>query len=119
VRELREFRERHDAFTAAGIGLAGVSTDTLASHREWTERLHIRYPLVSDPERVSAHALGLIMKIGVGDWSVELFRRTTLLVATDGRIAAAWGKVRVRGHATQVLETAMALQRVEPPASGR
>lgn len=95
-----------------------MSTDTVASHREWAERLQIRYPLVADPERVSARALGLILKVGIGDWSVELFRRTTLLVATDGRIVAAWGKVRVRGHAAQVLEAAAALQRMEPPAGG-
>ena len=110
MRELREFRERHDAFTQAGVAVAGVSTDTLASHREWSERLQISYPLVSDTERVAAHALGLVMRIGIAGWGVELFRRTTLLVAADGRIVVAWGKVKVRGHAAQVLEAALALK---------
>jgi thioredoxin-dependent peroxiredoxin len=111
VRELREFRERHDDFRSAGIRVAGVSIDSLASHLEWTERLHIPYPLVSDTGRVAAHALGLILKIGIADWGVELFRRTTLLVAADGLVAAVWGKVKVRGHASQVLEAALALER--------
>ena len=111
MRELREFRERHDRFVAAGVTLAGVSSDTLDSHRAWTEQLAIPYPLVADVERSSAGALGLIQRLGFGDWSVELFRRTTLLVARDGRIAAAWGKVRLRGHAAQVLEAVAALAR--------
>lgn len=88
-----------------------MSSDSLASHREWSGRLRIPYPLVSDTERASANALGLIMRIGIAGWNIELFRRTTLLVGTDGRVAAAWGKVKVRGHATEVLDAALALKR--------
>ncbi|MFI5370405.1 MAG: peroxiredoxin [Candidatus Eisenbacteria bacterium] len=109
MRELREFRERHDDFRDDGILVAGVSSDTLASHQQWTERLHIPYPLVSDTARVAAHALGLVMTLGIGGWNIELFRRTTLLVGRDGRVAAVWGKVKVRGHARTVLEAARAL----------
>ncbi len=110
MRELREFRERHDEFRAAGIAIAGVSIDSLASHTEWAERLRIPYPLVSDPDRTVADALGIIMKVGIAGWGVELFRRTTLLVGADGRVAAAWGKVKVRGHGAEVLTAAIALR---------
>lgn len=109
MRELREFREHHDNFADAGIRVAGVSADTLESHRQWSERLRIPYPLVSDTGRRAAHALGLVMKFGIAGWSVELFRRTTLLVGADGRVAAAWGKVKVRGHAEAVLAAARGL----------
>ena len=110
MRELREFREHHSRFEAAGIELAGVSTDSVGSHREWAARLRIGFPLLSDPEAKSARALGILRRIGFGSWNVELFRRTTLLVGADGVIAAAWGKVRLRGHAAEVLHTAIALK---------
>ena len=51
-------------------------------------------------------ALGIVRRIGLGTWRVELFRRTTLLVDIEGRIAAWWGKVSIRGHAAEVLRTA-------------
>lgn len=111
MRELREFREAHSDFAAGGIALAGVSADSLASHARWIERLRIPFPLLSDPERNAGRALGLVRRIGIGGWAVELFRRSTLLVDRHGIVAAAWGDVRVRGHARHVLEAAQALER--------
>jgi len=113
VRELREFREAHAEFVAARIALAGVSADTLESHRRWIERLRIPFPLLSDPERRAGHELGLVRRIGIGSWAVELFRRSTLLVDRRGLVVAAWGDVKVRGHARHVLEAARAIEREE------
>lgn len=111
MRELREFRERHGDFERAGVAVAGVSRNTLAQHREWAERLRLPYPLLADPEMRAARALGLVHTLGLGGWNVELFRRATLLVDADGIVAAVWGKVKVRGHARQVLDAALALGR--------
>jgi len=112
VRELREFREAYPEFAAAGVALAGVSTDSLESHARWIERLAIPYPLLSDPERVAGRALGLVRRIGIGDWGVELFRRSTLLIDRRGVVAAAWGNVKVRGHARMVVSAARVLERL-------
>ncbi len=111
MRELREFREAHPEFEREGVALAGVSADTLESHRKWTERLHIPYPLLSDPERTAGEALGLVRHLGIGGWTINLFRRATLLVDIHGVVAAAWGSVKLRGHAAQVLAAARALKR--------
>lgn len=108
MRELREFREAYPEFVAAGIALVGVSSDTLESHRRWIERLRIPYPLLSDPERTVGRELGLVRKIGISSWTVELFRRATLVVDLEGKIVAAWGNVKIRGHARRVLEAAQA-----------
>ena len=109
MRELREFREAHPAFEAASVAIAGVSTDSIESHQKWSQRLKIPFPLLSDPERVAGHELGLLRKLGLGDWSVELFRRATLLAGRDGVVAGAWTEVKIRGHAEQVLQAARAL----------
>jgi peroxiredoxin Q/BCP len=110
VRELREFREAYPSFEAASVAIAGVSTDSIESHEKWAQRLRIPFPLLSDPERLAGHELGLLRKLGLGDWSVELFRRATLLVDRTGIVAAAWTEVKIRGHAEQVLQAARALE---------
>lgn len=89
--------------------MAGVSRNTLEAHREWAARLRLPYPLLADPSLEAARALGLVHTLGLGGWNVELFRRSTLLVDTDGIVVAVWGKVKVRGHARQVLDAARAL----------
>ena len=111
MRELREFREHHPEYAAAGIALAGVSANTVEQHRTWVEKLHLPYPLLADPQREVAHALGLTRVLGFGAWKVELMRRTTLLIDAAGVVAAVWGSVKIRGHAAQVLMHARALQR--------
>lgn len=115
MRELREFRERHAAFTAAGIEVAGINADTVESNRLWAERLEIPYPLLSDPTRAAAEAFGGLRRIAVGGWSVEFFRRRTVLADRQGVIAAVWDKVKVRGHAAEVLAAAWALEHVPDP----
>jgi len=111
VRELREFRERYGDFEREGVRVAGVSRDTVEKHREWAQRLRIPYPLLADPGMSAARALGLVHTLGLGGWNVDLFRRATLLVDADGTVAAVWGRVKVRGHAQQVLDAARALRR--------
>ena len=111
MRELREFREHYDEYRAAGVALAGINADTIEGNRTWADRLRIEYPLLSDPERVAAHALGALHTVGIGTWKIELFRRSTFLVDRDGIVSAVWGKVRVRGHAREVLEKARLLLR--------
>lgn len=112
MRELREFRELHADFEREDIAVAGVSRNTLEDHRAWVERLRLPYPLLADPDMGAARALGLVHTLGIGGWNVELFRRSTLLVDRDGTVAAAWGTVKVRGHARLVWESAMALKRL-------
>jgi peroxiredoxin Q/BCP len=93
--------------------VAGVSADTLESHRKWIARLRLPFLLLSDPDRKAGRALDLMRRIQVGSWGVEFFRRATLLIDERGTIAAAWGKVQVRGHAQEVLSAAQALRRLE------
>ena len=109
MRELREFRGAFPDFERAGIALAGVSADTPESHQRWVARLRLPYPLLSDPARSAGHALGLVRRLGIGGWSIDLFRRATLLADADGVIVAAWTAVRMRGHAAEVLAAARTL----------
>ena len=106
MREVREFRVHHDEFRNEGIALAGVSRDSHETNREWAQRLEIPYPMLSHPQGNTGRALRIVTRVGIGAWNLELFRRTTFLIDTRGIISAAWGKVRVRGHAQEVLSVA-------------
>jgi len=76
--------------------------------------MRLPYPLLSDPEREAAAAFGGLRRIGIGGWTIDLYRRRTVLAGRDGVIAALWDKVEVRGHATEVLQAARVLERIEP-----
>lgn len=106
---MREFRAHHEELKAAGIEVAGVSTDTPESSREWAHRMDLPYPLLSDVDRSAGNAFGVIRRVGIGGWNVEFFRRTTFLVDERGVVVALWGKVKVRGHALEVLRMGRAL----------
>jgi len=109
VREMREFRAHYDELKEAGVEVAGISTDTPESSRDWARRLDLPFPLLSDEERRAGAAFGVVRHVGIGGWNLEFFKRSTFLVDARGIVVAMWRKVKVRGHATDVLEMARAL----------
>lgn len=115
---MREFRALHESFAAAGVAVAGVSFDPVERARVWAERLALPYPLLSDAERRAALAFGLIRRIGIGGWNLEIMKRATLLADRRGIIRAAWESVRIKGHPRTVLEAARLLPGLESEGAG-
>jgi peroxiredoxin len=68
------------------------------------------YPVLSDHEGEAGRALGIVRRVPIGPWTLELVRRSTLLADRDGRVAATWTNVHARGHALEVLETVRRLE---------
>ena len=97
-------------FAAAGTALLGVSKDSPAKHQKFAAKHGLTAPLSSDAE-----ADGLSDALGIWTEKVNYGRtymgmvRTTYLVGADGVIARVWDKVKVKGHAAEVLEAARAL----------
>lgn len=112
---MREFRAHHDAFREHGVFVAAVSRDRAVDNLKWAARLRTPFPLLADEDGAVMRALGIVRPVPLGPWTLEYFRRTTLLADVDGTIAAVWGKVRLRGHAAEVLKVALASQRSSPP----
>ena len=71
--------------------------------------------MLSDPDRTAADAFGGLRRIGIAGWTIELFRRRTVLADRQGMVAALWDRVRIRGHAAEVLAAAMVLERGNDP----
>ena len=105
--ENRDFTALAGEFAAAGTALLGVSKDPPARHRKFAEKYALVAPLASDAaEQGLSDALGIwTEKQNYGRTYLGMVR-TTYLVGPDGRIARVWDKVRVKGHAAEVLEAA-------------
>ena len=97
-------------FAAAGVALLGISKDTPERHAKFIAKHALVAPLASDAaEGGLSDALGIwAEKQNYGRTYMGMVR-TTLLIGADGRIARIWSKVKVKGHAAEVLAAAKAL----------
>jgi len=105
-----DFTALADDFAKAGAALLGISKDSPARHAKFIAKHGLRAPLASDAEEGGlSDALGIwTEKVNYGRTYMGMVR-TTLLVGSDGRIARIWDKVKVKGHAAEVLAAAQAL----------
>jgi len=108
--ENRDFSGLAPEFKKAGVALLGVSKDPPAKHLKFIAKHDLIAPLASDAAKGGlSDALGIwTEKKNYGRTYMGMVR-TTLLVDADGRIAQIWNKVRVKGHAADVLAAAKAL----------
>lgn len=97
-------------FAKAGTALLGISKDPPARHAKFIAKHALAAPLASDAaEGGLSDALGIwTEKVNYGRTYMGMVR-TTLLIDAEGRVARVWSKVKVKGHAAEVLEAARAL----------
>lgn len=100
--EACEFRDRLADFTSADTVVLGVSTDSLTSHEKFAEKFSLPFPLLSDEDHAVAEKYGVwVEKQNYGKKYMGL-QRATFLIDKQGKIAAAWPKVKVNGHVDEV-----------------
>jgi len=108
--ENKDFSMLKGDFDAAGTALLGVSKDPPAKHQKFTAKHALTAPLASDAETDGiADALGIWVEKNMYGRKYMGMERTTYLVGTDGKIARIWRKVKVKGHAAEVLAAAQEL----------
>jgi thioredoxin-dependent peroxiredoxin len=108
--ENKDFSALSDEFAAAGVALLGISKDSPARHVKFAAKYELKAPLASDAaEGGLSDALGIwTEKQNYGRTYMGMVR-TTYLVGADGKIARVWDKVKVKGHADEVLAAARSL----------
>ena len=108
--ENKDFSELTPAFAKAGVALLGVSKDPPAKHAKFAAKHGLVAPLASDAETEGlSDALGIWVEKALYGRKYMGMERTTYLVDAAGRIARVWRKVKVKGHAAEVLEAAKAV----------
>ena len=105
--ENQDFSALGDAFSAAGVAVLGVSKDSPAKHQKFIAKFGLTVPLASDAATDGlSDALGFwAEKLNYGRSYMGMVR-STVLIDPDGRIARVWPKVKVKGHAAEVLAAA-------------
>jgi peroxiredoxin Q/BCP len=103
-----DFNALRGEFAAAGVDILGVSPDSEASHVKFRKKYDLALPLASDEAKDTLNAYGVWTQKSMYGRKYMGVERTTFLIK-DGKIARAWRKVAVPGHAEEVLEAARSL----------
>jgi peroxiredoxin Q/BCP len=96
-------------FAKAGTTVLGVSPDTVRSHDRFKLKHQLAVVLAADVDHKVIERYGLWTEKTMFGRKYMGVERATLLIGKDGRIAEAWRKVRVKGHAEAVLAAAKRL----------
>jgi peroxiredoxin Q/BCP len=96
-------------FDRLGTVVIGISPDTTKSHDKFKAKHGLDIDLVSDTEKETLQAYGVWVEKSMYGRKYMGVERSTFLIDREGRIAEAWHKVKVPGHAKAVLEAAREL----------
>ena len=109
TKEAIDFSEQIEAFAAAGASVLGVSKDSVASHAKFAAKHDLKVQLGSDPSGAVVEAYGAWVEKSMYGRKYMGIDRSTFLIGADGKLARIWRKVRVPGHAAEVLRAAQSL----------
>jgi peroxiredoxin Q/BCP len=101
--EAMQFRDMHPEFLQAGAVVFGVSTDTAASHAKFKTKCGLSVTLLADPDKVAHEAYGAWREKVMYGRQMMGTQRSTFLIGPDGTMVRVWPKVKVDGHAAEVL----------------
>jgi thioredoxin-dependent peroxiredoxin len=107
--EAQAFNALKDQFTQANTTIIGVSADNVASHNRFKKKHGLTFTLASDETKAMLQSYGVWVEKSMYGRAYMGIERTTLLIDTEGRVAKIWPKVKVPGHADEVLAAARAL----------
>ena len=96
-------------FEKAGAVVIGMSPDSAKKHDKFKAKHSLSVDLVADEERKAIEAYGVWAEKSMYGRKYMGVERTTFLIDRDGKIARIWPKVKVPGHAADVLAAVRAL----------
>lgn len=109
--EALDFTARIDDFRQTGARIVGVSPDGPARHDRFKAKHGLAFTLASDEDHAVALAYGVWTEKGMYGRKFMGIERSTFLIDGEGRIARVWPKVKVAGHAEDVLGAVRDLDR--------
>lgn len=101
--EGQEFRDLHAKFRRVNTHIFGVSKDSLASHEKFREKHKFPFHLISDPDEKLCRQFDVIQEKSLYGRKFMGVERSTFLIDASGKLRAEWRKVKVKGHAGEVL----------------
>ena len=104
-----DFSKLHAKFKRANTVIFGISRDSIASHEKFKAKYDMPFELISDPDEALCQYFDVIKEKNMYGKKVMGVERSTFLIGADGKLRQEWRKVKVKGHAEEVLEAAKAL----------
>ena len=103
TKEACSFRDNLARVKKKGAVLIGVSADSVGSHKTFTEKYDLPFPLISDEEKSMIKAYGVWKEKSMYGRKYMGIERTTFIIDEKGKIAHIFPKVKVDGHTDEVL----------------
>jgi peroxiredoxin Q/BCP len=107
--ESQQFRDLHAAFRKAKVRVLGISRDSIKSHDKFRAKEELPFDLLSDPEEKLCRLFDVIREKSLYGRKYMGIERSTFLIDGNGVLRREWRKVKVDGHAEEVLEAAKSL----------
>jgi len=96
-------------FAASGATVLGISKDSVKKHDNFVAKHDLKVALLSDADGDVCETYGVWGEKKMYGKTFEGITRTTVLIDAEGRVTRVWPKVKVDGHAEEVLEAVRAL----------
>ena len=109
TKEAQDFTEVAGDFAKAGVKVVGLSRDPMKKHDKFIAKYDLKVPLASDEDGTISDAFGTWVEKSMYGRKYMGMERATYLIGKDGRVVKAWRKVKVPGHAAEVLKAAKAV----------
>jgi peroxiredoxin Q/BCP len=106
TRESCDFRDGHPKFKKEGVEIIGISKDSAESHDKFKAKYDLNFTLAADPDLKAIKAYEVWKEKNMYGKKTMGVERSTFLIDEKGKIAKAWRKVSVDGHADEVLKAA-------------
>jgi thioredoxin-dependent peroxiredoxin len=92
-----------------GVAVLGVSPDSVKSHKKFTEKFSLPFPLLSDPDHALSEAFGVWVEKSMYGRKYMGIERSTFIIDGEGIVRKIYRKVNVTGHVDEVIEAVEAL----------
>lgn len=109
TKEAIAFTGMEAEFAALDVKIWGISADSIASHEKFAAKHSLTMPLLSDEDNGICEAYGVWKEKNMYGKKFFGIERSTFLIGADGTVMQAWRKVKVPGHAEDVLDAVKAL----------
>ncbi|HIC26752.1 MAG TPA: peroxiredoxin [Gammaproteobacteria bacterium] len=107
--EGQNFRDLHKEFMKEKVVIFGLSRESLKSHENFKTNQSFPFDLISDPEEKICKLYDVIKEKSMYGRKYMGIERSTFLIDEKGKLAHEWRKVKVKGHAQEVLDAVKSL----------
>jgi thioredoxin-dependent peroxiredoxin len=109
TQEAKDFSCLAEEFAGAGAEILGISPDGALSHQKFKSKYGLTLRLLADEKKEAAEAYGVWVEKSMYGRKYMGVERSTFLVDSSGKLVKSWRKVKVPGHAEEVLAAVRSL----------